>query len=87
MHGLNACPSSPKLILIKLSVKRVPFTIISCYAPALVSDPEDKDNFYCDLDTLINDTPVDRFLLAIGNFNARTGCNYDAWAGALANMG
>ena len=80
-------PISPRLMLIKLSLNGVPFIIISCFAPTLVSDSEAKNKFYCDLDTLMSDTPADRFLLAIGDFNTRTGSTTTPGLEVSANMG
>ena len=74
-------------MLLKISLHGTLFTIISCYAPTLVSEPDEKDKFYSDLATLIRDTPPNRHLLILGDFNARTGSNHHAWTGVLGMHG
>ena len=59
-------------------------TIISVYAPTHRSPQERKEEFYQDLQDMINSIRKDDFLLVIGDFNARVGASHskeDRWYG------
>ena len=62
-------------------------TLFSIYAPTLLADPADKDIFYSNLWRLLNNTPEDKKVLILGNFNARVGKNSEAWQGVLGRHG
>ncbi|KAI8519286.1 hypothetical protein Bbelb_025430 [Branchiostoma belcheri] len=62
-------------------------TVISVYAPTLVSSEEVKEKFYEDLDSLVKETPVEDKLILLGDFNTRVGTDYSNWKGILGPHG
>ena len=58
-------------------------TIISAYAPTLISTEEVKEQFYADLDVLLRSTPASDKVLVLGDFNARVGKDSDQWKGVI----
>ncbi len=42
-------------------------TLCSVYAPTLQADPTDKDTFYSDLRSLLQDVPADDKIVILGN--------------------
>ena len=48
---------------------------------------EIKDKFYEDLNAVIGATPGAHKLIILGDFNARVGCDSDAWEGVLGKHG
>ncbi|XP_029648839.1 craniofacial development protein 2-like [Octopus sinensis] len=62
-------------------------TLFSVYAPTLLADPADKDSFYSDLRTLLNNTPANDKVLILGDINARVRRNSEAWKGVLGRHG
>ena len=58
-------------------------TIISAYAPTLVSPEETKDNFYASLDTAVRRIPAADIIL-LGDFNALRGKNSEIWQGVIS---
>lgn len=55
-------------------------TILSVYAPTLVSSEEDVTSFYQALLTLATAIPKDESLVILGDFNARVGADNEAWS-------
>ena len=55
-------------------------TIISVYAPTLVSSGEQIMSFYHALRTLITSIPKDESIVVLGDFNARVGCDSETWS-------
>jgi len=65
-------------------------TIISIYAPTHRASVEIKDQFFDDLQVVINSAPPDDLLLVMGDFNARVGCGEDldpSWLGVGGMFG
>ena len=54
-------------------------SIISVYAPTLVSSEEDIAAFYHALSTLLNTIPKEEGIVLLGDFNARVGAECDTW--------
>ena len=54
-------------------------TIISVYAPTLVSSEEDIMSFYHALRTLVTKIPKSESVVILGDFNARVGSDNDIW--------
>ena len=54
-------------------------SIISVYAPTLVSSEEDITSFYHALSILLNSIPKDEGIVLLGDFNARVGTEYETW--------
>jgi exonuclease III len=62
-------------------------TLLSIYSPTLQADPMEKDRFYSDLRSLLQDIPADDKVIILGDFNARVGRDSEAWQGVLGKHG
>lgn len=62
-------------------------TLFSVCAPTLQADPADKDKFYSDLRSLLQDVPADDKIVILGDFNARVGRDSETWKGILGRHG
>ena len=76
-----------RLLSLRLNTSDGPATLISAYAPTLTSDPETKDEFYANLETLIQGTSSEEHLILLGDFNARVGTDHDSWPTCLGKHG
>ncbi len=62
-------------------------TVISAYAPTLVSDEEAKEQFYAALDNVLTTIPNADKVVLLGEFNARVGKDSDLWNGIIGKEG
>ena len=62
-------------------------TVISAYAPTLVTPADVKNEFYKQIDRVLSSVPHRHKLLLMGNFNARVGRDSDAWGKVLGKHG
>ena len=62
-------------------------TLFSVYSPTLPADPTEKNKFYSDLHSLLQDTPVNDKVIILGDFNARVGQSSVAWKGMFERHG
>ena len=62
-------------------------TLFSIYSPTLQADPTEKDKFYSDLLSLLQNAPADDKVIILGDFNARVGQDAEAWKGVLGKHG
>ena len=78
---------SPRLMSMRIRLSSGFVTVISAYAPTLMAEPVEKDEFYQQLDdTLLSIAAGDSIVLA-GDFNARTGSDYRSWSGVIGPHG
>jgi len=70
-HGVNE-----RLMTLRLNLKSGYVTLISAYAPTMTHTDETKEQFYEELDRLVQATPHSDKLLLLGDFNARVGKCY-----------
>ena len=54
-------------------------TIISAYAPTLVSDEKEKQRFYDNLRDVLQAVPKGDKIVLTGDFNARVGKDWQTW--------
>ena len=66
-------PVSDRLIMARFNSKYVKMTLLTCYAPTEDADEEEKDVFYDQQQSAIDDTSSHDVLLVTGDLNARTG--------------
>ena len=62
-------------------------TVISAYAPTLVSDETTKDSFYSCLHATLQAVPRNDRLVILGDFNAWVGTNHNVWSGVIRKHG
>ena len=78
---------SKRVITMRLPLQCGRFaTIISVYAPTLISTDEDKGIFYDELRSVLFRVPPEDKIWLCGDFNARVGTDYQSW-GALGRHG
>ena len=58
-------------------------TVISAYAPTLVTPADVKNEFYEQIDRVLSSVPHRHKLLLMGDFNARVGRDSDVWGKVL----
>ena len=76
-----------RLMTLRLKMTYGHVTIISAYAPTMTHTDETKEEFYEELDRLIEATPHADKLLLLGDFNARVGCDHISWNKVLGHHG
>uniref|UniRef100_G1KZB9 Endonuclease/exonuclease/phosphatase domain-containing protein n=1 Tax=Anolis carolinensis TaxID=28377 RepID=G1KZB9_ANOCA len=81
--GINERLSTLRINL----AKKQQATIISAYAPTLDADEDLKENFYCQLDTVLLEIPKEDKIILLGDFNARVGRASDLWPGIIGKNG
>lgn len=90
---LISLPDLPNSVNERIMTLRIPLakhqfaTIVSVYAPTLVSDDVVKDAFYSALDETILGIPQSDKVWLVGDFNARVGKNSGVWPGVLGPHG
>ena len=62
-------------------------TVLSAYAPTLVSDEEVKETFYACLDEALSKIPKEDKIILLGDFNARVGRDHHLWKGTIGKEG
>ena len=70
---LGFYPLNDRLMSIRLQGKPINTTIIQIYAPTSTAEEEDVEEFYDQLQFLIDKTPSQDTLLILGDFNAKVG--------------
>ena len=84
---------TPTCISERLMTLRVPLvkgqhaTILSCYAPTLNSEEEQKDYFYEQLHETLSKINTNDKIILLGDFNARVGRDADVWEGVIGRNG
>ena len=69
-----------RIMRLRLPLASGRFTsLISVYAPTLVSPEEDIVAFYTALSTLLSSIPKEEGIILFGDFNARVGDDHDTW--------
>ena len=68
-------PISPRLIRARFYSKYCNLTILQCYAPTNEADPEVKDDWYEQLQSVVSQVAQHDLLLTIGDLNAKVGAD------------
>ena len=76
-----------RLLSLRLNTSSGPINLFSVYAPTLNSSAEAKDQFYSDLDKLIEKVPPSENLYLLGDFNARVGSEHSNWPSCIGHYG
>jgi len=86
-------PETPVAVSERLMTLRIPLikdrfmTLISAYAPTLVSEDSAKDRFYDDLHAVLRSVPRSDKLFLLGDFNARVGADSELWGDIIGQHG
>nr|XP_049577518.1 craniofacial development protein 2-like [Syngnathus scovelli] len=62
-------------------------TVLSAYAPTLISDEDKKEAFYACLDEVLSKIPKEDKIIILGDFNARVGRDHHLWKGTIGKEG
>ena len=76
-----------RLIKIRIKCKNMDITIIEAYAPTEGDSEEEKDEFYDNLQFLVDKTPRHDFIMLLGDFNAKIGNNVEIWGRIIGKHG
>ena len=80
-------PISPRIALARFKGHPFNLTVVSVYAPTLPSDTSVKDEFYCQLQDVVNEVSKRDILIIAGDWNARTGQADDTTRHILGKFG
>ncbi|XP_072049980.1 uncharacterized protein [Amphiura filiformis] len=78
---------SDRLAIMRLKVNSGFVTFISAYAPTMAYSDQAKEEFYEELDNIIQSVPRSDKLFLLGDFNARVGSDHAAWQKVLGHHG
>ena len=76
-----------RLLKLQLQTSAGLVSLISAYAPTLISASELKDRFYDDLSAAISKVPPQEPLFIFDDFNARVGADHSSWPTCLGHFG
>ena len=62
---------SSRILTARIYTRHVNLSLICCYAPTNEASDNDKDSFYRDLDSIMNNTPKHDVTLLLGDLNAQ----------------
>ena len=77
---------SERILTMRLNTTSCPYTLISVYAPTNMASSEVKDEFYDSLSATFQKLPPKDQVIFLGDFNARVGCDYEAWPACLGKF-
>ena len=66
-------PVNERIITARFQIKHAKVTVVQVYAPTETSPAEEKDAFYEQLQTILDDVPSYDVKLVLGDFNAKIG--------------
>ena len=80
-------PVNDRIIWLRFNAKKVPTTIVQCYAPHEERPTKEKDEFYACLDDVVRRVPGRDLLIVMGDFNARVGNDCSTWSRNIGKFG
>lgn len=86
---IECTPVSSRFITMRLSAQPFNISIIQVYAPTAASTEDEIDDFYEQLEDLIEKVPTNDYLILQGDFNAKVGTDYITrkWKGVVGEFG
>lgn len=79
---------SERIITLNITLSRSQkLTLVNIYAPTMTSENIVIEQFYYDLNSVLNSVPKSNKLILLGDFNARVGTDYNIWPGILGKNG
>ena len=76
-----------RLLSLRLNSASGPVVIINAYAPTLAASDDAKDDFYGQLDKMVNDIHQTVPVFILGDFNARIGVDFESWPTCIGHFG
>ena len=76
-----------RLLSMRLNTSDGPLNLLCVYAPTLTAPDDIKDIFYNQLKSTIKGYEKQEPLIILGDFNARVGCDNEAWPNCLVHFG
>lgn len=65
--------TNPRISTLTIKGKFVDITFLNGHAPTEEKTPEEKDEFYENLEQILNEIPRNRIRIVLGDFNAKLG--------------
>ena len=78
---------SERCVTVRLNVAGVWLTLVQVYAPTDDTDSVAKDEFYAEVQEVMNRVPRGDRIIVMGDFNARVGKNVKVWKGVIGEHG
>ena len=78
---ISYTPVSSRILICRLNTKPLVTTLIQVYAPTSTHEMEESEQFYNDVQAIIDTTRRDDLLLVMGDFNAKVGDQLDSDCG------
>ena len=78
---------SERIVVVKLKVAKECYTLVQAYAPTDDSISEAKDQFYAEMQKVVENVGRRETLIVMGDLNARVGRNMEVWGSVLGCHG
>ena len=82
--------NTTRICQMKCYVKENPLICIFTYAPTETSsnkNPEDRNNYYQELEDIIRSVPLSNMLIICGDMNAKTGIGHQLYPSVMGKYG
>ena len=80
-------PINERIMRLRIRHSLGVISVVSVYAPTEMSDTVDKDSFYSQLESVLDQCPRGDTLLVLGDFNASTGADRDGYETCIGPHG
>lgn len=80
-------PHSDRIISIRLRSRARKISIIQCYAPTEVAEPDVKEEFYSSLTSVLSAIHRGDIMILMGDFNAQLGCDNNGYERVMGQHG
>ena len=80
-------PVSPRLIVARFLAKPLNISVIQVYAPTSMSSEEDINDFYGELEEVLNDSQKKDTKVIMGDWNAKVGTDREGWETVMGRFG
>ena len=80
-------PVNERIMRLRIRHSLGVISVVSVYAPTEMSDAVDKDSFYSQLESVLDQCPRGDTLLVLGDFNASTGTDRDGYETCIGPHG